>query len=98
MAPQDGFEPPTGRLTAACSAAELPGNTVRLDTRRVKGFVSPERRVYRRNSMTTMATDSANETPASAYMSRSDICTLVGPEPRSGSLTAGRSFREGVPN
>ena len=26
LAPQDGFEPPTGRLTAVCSATELLGN------------------------------------------------------------------------
>ena len=26
MAPREGFEPPTKRLTAACSTAELPGN------------------------------------------------------------------------
>src|SRR5271157_216106 len=26
MAPRDGFEPPTNRLTAGCSTAELPGN------------------------------------------------------------------------
>ena len=26
LAPREGFEPPTKRLTAACSTAELPGN------------------------------------------------------------------------
>jgi hypothetical protein len=26
MAPREGFEPPTKRLTAACSTTELPGN------------------------------------------------------------------------
>src|SRR5689334_19789775 len=36
LAPQDGFEPPTGRLTAACSTAELPGNVPRL-TRQTYG-------------------------------------------------------------
>ena len=29
MAPRDGFEPPTDRLTVDCSTAELPGNTIR---------------------------------------------------------------------
>ena len=28
MAPRDGFEPSTNRLTAGCSTAELPGNGV----------------------------------------------------------------------
>ena len=27
LAPREGFEPPTKRLTAACSTAELPGNS-----------------------------------------------------------------------
>jgi len=27
MAPREGFEPPTKRLTAACSTTELPRNT-----------------------------------------------------------------------
>ena len=29
-APREGFEPPTGRLTAACSTPELSGNSVLL--------------------------------------------------------------------
>lgn len=33
-APQDGFEPPTRRLTAVCSAVELSGN--------VQGFLTPQ--------------------------------------------------------
>ena len=36
MAPQDGFEPPTGRLTAACSTAELPGNLAKMSDKELR--------------------------------------------------------------
>ena len=45
MAPGEGFEPPARRLTAVCSTAELPGNSVKA---RIAFPTSPcKREVYR---------------------------------------------------
>ena len=38
MAPRDGFEPSTQRLTAACSTTELPGITARPDRKAAAGW------------------------------------------------------------